>query len=160
MVALRVSNSADDIGFSVYGYPVSSRACLVMFAFICTWACDTGAFFTGKAFGKHKIAPVLSPNKTYEGSLGGLVFTMLIALGAGYIIKLPWHHSIIMGALFGILSQVGDLSESAIKREIGIKDFGSVVPGHGGFLDRIDSMLFTAPAAYYYCVLFLQNWPK
>lgn len=135
-------------------------ACLVMLTFLCTWACDTSAYFFGKAFGKTKIAPKLSPNKTVEGSIAGLLGTILVALIGGWVIHLPWYHALAMGAIFGVLSQLGDLSESSIKRELDIKDFGTIVPGHGGVLDRFDSLLFTGPAAYYYAVLFLQHWPN
>jgi phosphatidate cytidylyltransferase len=138
----------------------TAGACLVMYAFLCTWACDTGAYFIGKFYGKTKLAPKLSPNKTVEGSVAGVVCAILIAAIAGVVIKLPPGHALALGAIFGVLSQLGDLSESAIKREIGIKDFGAIVPGHGGILDRFDSLLFTGPAAYYYAVLFLQNWPS
>jgi phosphatidate cytidylyltransferase len=135
-------------------------ACLVMLTFLSTWACDTSAYFFGRSFGKTKIAPKLSPNKTVEGSLAGLAGTIVVASIAGWVIHLPWYHALAMGAIFGVLSQLGDLSESSIKRELDIKDFGTIVPGHGGILDRFDSLLFTGPAAYYYAVLFLQHWPK
>ncbi len=135
-------------------------ACLVMLTFLSTWACDTSAYFFGRAFGKTKIAPKLSPNKTVEGSIAGLLGTIVVASIAGWVIHLPWYHGLAMGAIFGILSQLGDLSESSIKRELNIKDFGTIVPGHGGILDRFDSLLFTGPAAYYYAMLFLQHWAK
>lgn len=146
---------------NVAGCATTTGAVLVMFTLVCTWACDTGAYFIGKSLGKHKLAPKLSPNKTVEGSIGGLAGSMLLAVVLGvFVIHLPAHHALAMGALFGVLCQLGDLSESAIKRELGIKDFGTIVPGHGGILDRFDSLLFTGPVAYYYAVLFLQHWPK
>lgn len=135
-------------------------ACLVMLTFLGTWACDTGAYFLGKAFGKTKLAPKLSPNKTWEGAIGGFIASILVTLVSGAVIDLPVYHSLALGALFGILTQLGDLSESSLKRELDIKDFGTIVPGHGGILDRFDSLLFTGPAAYYYVVLFLHHWPK
>lgn len=135
-------------------------ACLVMLTFLGTWACDTGAYFLGKAFGKTKLAPRLSPNKTWEGAAGGFAASVVVTVSAGYIIHLPLVHSLALGALFGLLTQLGDLSESSIKRELDIKDFGTIVPGHGGILDRFDSILFTGPVAYYYAVLFLNHWPK
>lgn len=144
----------------VGSYHLEVGACLVMMTFMSTWACDTSAYFLGKAFGKTKIAPKLSPNKTVEGSIAGLLGTMLVTSIAGWIIHLPWYHGLAMGALFGVLSQLGDLSESSIKRELDLKDFGTIVPGHGGVLDRFDSLLFTGPAAYYYAMLFLQHWAK
>lgn len=141
-------------------YTEETGAWLVMFTLICTWACDTGAFFVGRFCGKTKIAPNLSPNKTFEGSMGGFFGSLIAALITGWVIKLPWHHTLALGSLFGVLCQLGDLSESAIKREIGVKDFGNVMPGHGGMLDRIDSLLFAAPVMYYYVVLFLRGWTR
>jgi len=141
-------------------YIREAGAWLVMMAFICTWVSDTAAFFVGKFFGKKKLAPKLSPNKTVEGSIGGLVGALASVMIVGTIIALPWYHSLILGMVMGVLCQLGDLSESAIKREVGLKDFGHVLPGHGGVLDRMDSMLFTGPVMYYYVVLFLANWPK
>jgi len=135
-------------------------ACLVMLTFLGTWACDTGAYFIGRAFGKTKLAPRLSPNKTWEGAAGGFVSSIVVTTIAGYVIHLPLAHCLALGALFGVLTQLGDLSESSIKRELDIKDFGTMVPGHGGILDRFDSLLFTGPVAYYYAVLFLNHWPK
>jgi len=145
---------------TVGSYKNTAGAFLVMFVFFGTWACDTGAYFIGKFFGKHKLAPNLSPNKTIEGSVAGLVSAIVVSAIFGWVIKLPIGHSLGMGAMFGVLTQIGDLSESSIKRELGIKDFGTIVPGHGGILDRFDSILFTGPAAYYYAVLFLQHWPR
>ena len=143
----------------VGSFESTKGAWLVMYAFLCTWACDTGAYFIGRFYGRTKLAPKLSPSKTAEGSVGGVVCSVLVAVIVGVVIKLPQAHALALGAIFGVLSQLGDLSESAIKREIGIKDFGTIVPGHGGVLDRFDSLLFTGPAAYYYAVLFLQSWP-
>lgn len=145
---------------TVGGYKHDAGAWLVMMAFLCTWACDTGAFFVGKYLGKRKIAPNLSPNKTFEGCLGGFAGAIILALIVGFVIHLPWYHALALGALMGILCQLGDLSESAIKREVGLKDFGHVLPGHGGVLDRMDSMLFAGPAMYYYVVLFLGSYWK
>lgn len=133
---------------------------LVMMTFVGTWACDTSAYFIGKAFGKHKLAPKLSPNKTLEGSAAGLLGSIISTIIMGIVIKLPIGHSIALGCIFGVLCQLGDLSESAVKRELNIKDFSKLVPGHGGMLDRFDSLLFTAPAAFYYVSLFLKHWPK
>ncbi|MCE5321718.1 phosphatidate cytidylyltransferase [bacterium] len=143
---------------TVGAYTKEAGAWLVMFTFLATWASDTGAYFVGRFLGKTKIAPTLSPNKTVEGSIGGFVGALILSMVAGMIIHLPWYHGLALGVIFGVLSQLGDLSESAIKREIGIKDFGNVMPGHGGILDRFDSMLFAGPAMYYYVVLFLRQW--
>ncbi len=142
---------------TVCDYTADLGSWFVMLTFLCTWACDTGAYFTGQAIGKHKLAPHLSPNKTIEGAVGGLLGSVIIACVAIPLMGLPFYHGIILGVLTGVLSQVGDLSESAIKREIGIKDFGKFVPGHGGILDRFDSILFTAPAVYYYVIIILKD---
>ncbi|MCX6344223.1 MAG: phosphatidate cytidylyltransferase [Armatimonadetes bacterium] len=160
LVVLRSTHGLGDVHGKIIvgGYSNDATAWLVMMAFICTWASDTGAFFIGKFFGKKKIAPNLSPNKTLEGCIGGFAGAIISALIVGYIIRLPLHHALALGVLMGVLCQLGDLSESAIKREIGIKDFGKALPGHGGVLDRMDSMLFTGPAMYYYVALFLMNW--
>lgn len=156
MVVLRGMPGTIRVG----SYNVEAGACLVMLTCLCTWACDSGAYFIGKSFGKKKIAPNLSPNKTVEGSIGGFLSSVVLAIITGIVIHLPMCHAVALGTMFGILCQVGDLSESAIKRELALKDFGTIMPGHGGVLDRCDSLLFAAPAAYYYVVLFLQNWPK
>ncbi len=141
-------------------YAADTGACLVMLIFLATWACDTGAFAIGRKWGKHKMAPLLSPNKTMEGAAGGLVSSIVLAMLCGWLIHMPWYHTLALGIIFGVFSQLGDLSESAIKRELGIKDFGKIVPGHGGILDRFDSVLFTGPAAFYYIVIFMQEWLK
>jgi phosphatidate cytidylyltransferase len=154
LVVLRGTQGTITVG----GYARDTGAWLVMFAFICTWASDTGAYFVGKFLGKTKIAPTLSPNKTLEGVAGGFTGALISALIIGTIIHLAWYHAVALGVIMGVLCLLGDLSESAIKREVGIKDFGKVLPGHGGVLDRMDSMLFTGPAMYYYVVLFLGNW--
>ncbi|MCE5200161.1 MAG: phosphatidate cytidylyltransferase [Armatimonadota bacterium] len=145
----------------VNGYKAEAGAWLVMFTFLGTWACDTGAYFVGRFCGKTPMAPHLSPHKTIEGAVGGFVGAVVLSMIVGWwIIHLPWYHALALGVIFGGLCQLGDLSESAIKREIGIKDFGNVIPGHGGILDRFDSLLFTGPAMYYYVVLFLGHWIK
>lgn len=126
--------------------------------FIGAWATDTFAFFTGLAFGKRKILPRVSPKKTVEGSVGGVVgcIAAMLAFGA-YAANLtgtPLYHFAILGGVCGVISQIGDWAASAVKREAGIKDYGNIMPGHGGVLDRVDSMLFVAPAVYFYICLF------
>ncbi|MGE5453968.1 MAG: phosphatidate cytidylyltransferase [Methylocystaceae bacterium] len=118
-------------------------------AFLLTWASDTGAFFVGKFFGKRQLSPNLSPNKTWEGSLGGVITTMLIAwaLLAG---QLGWSWALIFGLIASILAQMGDMFESLLKRYFGVKDSGRLLPGHGGVLDRFDSFLLVAPLVFYF----------
>lgn len=133
-------------------------AWLVMFVLLTTWAVDTGAYFIGKFYGKTKLAPNLSPGKTIEGSVGGFVSALVIGAIAAAVIQIPQPHGLILGGLIGITGQIGDLVESAFKREIGIKDFGALIPGHGGVLDRLDSLLFTGPVTFWYLITFLPFW--
>jgi phosphatidate cytidylyltransferase len=134
-------------------------AWLVLYVFAVTWITDTGAYFVGMRWGKHPLAPRLSPKKTIEGAIGGLIAATAMSLAWGTWINLPWLHCLILGPVLGVLAQVGDLCESAIKRDLGIKDFGTLLPGHGGILDRFDSLLFTAPIAYYYLVMIAPRLP-
>ena len=135
----------------------SSRDWL-LFAILVTFATDTGAFFTGRAVGRHKLAPSISPNKTLEGSIGGFVWAVGIALALGGLLELsvPLWQQALMGAAVGLLAQLGDLAESRLKRATGVKDTGSFLPGHGGILDRLDSVVFTLPVVYYLVALVLK----
>ncbi|UCH82895.1 MAG: phosphatidate cytidylyltransferase [Candidatus Latescibacterota bacterium] len=124
----------------------------VLLAFILTWACDTGAYLVGSAIGKRKLIPRISGQKTREGSVGGFVFAVAAALVAretfaGY---LELWHALALGAIAGVVGQLGDLFESMIKRDVDTKDTSEMIPGHGGVLDRFDSLLFTAPLIYYF----------
>ncbi len=127
---------------------------------------DIGAYYIGRHFGKRKLAPVISPNKTIEGSIGGIIFALLGALVIGYFINLEWYIALIAGLLCTVFAQIGDLSESLIKRDAGVKDSGDSLPGHGGFLDRTDSFVFAIPIMYYFCYYFVFhnemviNWVK
>lgn len=127
----------------------------VFFVFIGSWITDTCAYFTGVAIGKHKLAPSISPKKTIEGSVGGIlgvtvIITAYAAVCANIInMKANIPSVIIIGILCGVLSQFGDLCASIIKRENSVKDFGNIMPGHGGVMDRFDSFLFVAPVVYY-----------
>ena len=131
----------------------------MLLTFICAWSCDTFAYFTGRFLGKHKLIPHVSPNKTIEGSVGGVVGAVVICIVYLLIVKnefdtnmLTWSNVVVEGAVYGLvggaLSQLGDLIASAIKRDTGIKDFGWIFPGHGGFMDRFDSVMFIAPIMY------------
>lgn len=139
----------------VLGITSEKGAWLVVFVILVTWACDTGAYFSGRSLGKRKLAPKLSPAKTVEGSIGGLVSAASVAVLLGLLLRMPIDHALILGGLMGVFGQLGDLVESSFKREIGIKDFGSILPGHGGALDRFDSLLFTGPLVYYYVIWLL-----
>jgi phosphatidate cytidylyltransferase len=128
---------------------------LVFFVSGTTWLSDSGALFAGRALGRHKLAPRVSPAKTWEGSIGGLVVAVLGGLLFGKMLHLPLNDAAALAILCGFVGQIGDLCESALKRDLGVKDTGAVIPGHGGILDRIDSLLFSAPIAYYFILFFL-----
>lgn len=123
-------------------------------AAVCVWATDTCAYFIGKTLGRTPLCPSLSPGKTVEGSVGGFLGAVLAGAAFGLWVHLPVRHGIAVGIIAGLVGQVGDLFESALKREIGMKDFGRLMPGHGGMLDRADSLLFSIPLAYLYLRLF------
>ena len=135
---------------------VSAGQHIVWLAFISAWGCDTGAYAFGKLLGKRKLVPELSPNKTVAGAVGGgltaAVLCGVYGIGLAHF-GIPIFICAIIGLLGGIAAQFGDLSASAIKRHTGKKDFGSVIPGHGGVLDRFDSILFTAPLVYVFAIL-------
>lgn len=134
-------------------------AWLVLYVIAVTWSTDAGAYFVGSRWGRNgrRLAPQLSPNKSVIGAVGGLVAATLMSVAWGRWIDIPLVHCLILGPCLGALGQVGDLCESALKRDLGIKDFGALLPGHGGILDRFDSLLFTAPVAYYY-FYFVVGW--
>ena len=128
---------------------------MVWLIFFSSWFCDVFAYLTGMLLGKHKLAPVLSPKKSIEGAIGGIVFPAFFGALYGFLIKryaLPDFPVVASAALSGIgagVSQIGDLGASAIKRNFEIKDYGNIIPGHGGILDRFDSVIFTAPMVYF-----------
>lgn len=129
----------------------------LLFAFLTTFANDTGAFFTGRAIGRHAMAPTISPRKTWEGAIGGLVFAVGIAVALGALFRLPagaWQYAL-LGLAIGVAAQLGDLAESKIKRTAQVKEAGGLLPGHGGLLDRLDSVLFVLPVVYYLVVFVL-----
>lgn len=127
----------------------------VVFLFVVILFTDTGCYYFGKRFGKHKLAPTISPSKTIEGAIGGSVCAIIAALITGYFIHLGPYHSLILGFLCTLFAQLGDLSESLIKRDAGVKDSGNILPGHGGLLDRTDSYVFTIPVMFYYLKYFV-----
>ncbi len=148
--------------FLIRSYPYGNM--FVWLAFISAWGCDTGAYFTGVTIGKHKLIPTLSPKKTIEGSIGGIITATILALLYGWFIEknFPLEEVNVFllcgltGVFGSILSQIGDLAASAMKRYTGIKDFGKLIPGHGGILDRFDSVLLTAPVVYYIMMFLIQ----
>jgi len=127
----------------------------VLFLLFIVFAGDIGALYTGLSLGRHKLCPAVSPKKTIEGSIGGLAANLCIGsiFKAIFLPELPWGACLVFFVLIGIAGQIGDLFESIIKRSSNIKDSGSILPGHGGFLDRADAAMFAAPVAYYYKIL-------
>jgi phosphatidate cytidylyltransferase len=129
---------------------------LVLVAVVGSWISDSGAYFAGRFFGRHELSPALSPKKTYEGAIGGLLVTVAaVGYFAHAFLDVKIVEAVILGMVVSIFSQAGDLFESALKRILDLKDLGYVLPGHGGVLDRIDSLLFTTPAVYYLYILFM-----
>lgn len=142
---------------------MNAGLCLVWLVFISAWCCDTGAYFTGMLFGKHKLAPELSPKKTIEGSVGGVIWAGIGGALYGVYINYGMLDAAqsfeeariniilvfaVISAISSIFAQLGDLAASAVKRYTKIKDFGTIMPGHGGVIDRFDSVIFTSAAVY------------
>jgi len=134
---------------------LSNGEFLIFFLLLITWAGDTGAYYAGISLGRRKLAPVISPNKTVEGLIGGLMLAVLVSVGARFwfLPSFSLADCLATGLLLTGAGVLGDLAESALKRSAGVKDSGSLIPAHGGMLDRLDSLLFTAPAFYYYVTL-------
>jgi phosphatidate cytidylyltransferase len=126
---------------------------LLLFPLAITWAADTTAYFVGRSVGKHPLALHISPKKTWEGSIGGIVGSLLIGYAASFYLTIPLVHLLAMAFLGNVAGQIGDLVESAYKRSAGVKDSGSLLPGHGGVLDRIDALILCVPVVWYYMVL-------
>ena len=147
------------IGIGFYYFIETREAGLVFifYAIFIIWATDSGAYLVGRKLGKRKLWPEISPNKTIEGAIGGIIsavivsllFSLLTSIDAG-MFKLA-----ILTVFLSVFGQIGDLVESALKRHYHVKDSGHILPGHGGILDRFDSLLFTAPLVYYYVKLFI-----
>lgn len=147
------------IGFSL-GHLLLTRALtdgifLIFFVVLVTWAGDTGAYYAGISLGRTKLAPKISPNKTVEGLLGGCVLAVVMALAARawFLPSFTLNDAVVLGVVLTLAGLIGDLSESMFKRGAGVKDSGGLIPGHGGMLDRLDSLLLTAPTYYYYVTL-------
>jgi phosphatidate cytidylyltransferase len=126
---------------------------LLLFALVITWAGDTAAYFAGRAFGRHLLAPHLSPKKTWEGSLAGLAASIVAGVIFQRWLHAPLGYLVGMAVVGNVAGQVGDLLESAYKRSAGVKDSGAMLPGHGGVLDRIDALILAFPVVWYYWIL-------
>ncbi len=122
----------------------------VLLTLAITWVCDSAAYIVGHVWGKHRFFPKISPRKTLEGAIGGLVFGLVTPLAFTSILPLSWAHALLLGLAGSVASTFGDLGESVIKRQIGVKDSSNLIPGHGGMMDRIDSLLFNVVIVYYY----------
>ena len=138
---------------------IETGAYIVWLIFLCSWGCDTCAYCVGVLFGKHKMAPVLSPKKSVEGAVGGVIGAALLTALYCFIFRNAMELSGVeigilagIGAVGALISMIGDLTASAIKRNYNIKDYGRLIPGHGGILDRFDSVIFTAPVIYFLAV--------
>ena len=153
LVALPLTYAVRLHGWGEYG------PWLLLFALVITWAGDTAAYFAGRAFGRHALAPHLSPKKSWEGSLASVAASILVAVLLQRWLRAPMAFLIGMAVLGNIAGQVGDLLESAYKRSAGVKDSGSMLPGHGGVLDRIDALILAFPVVWYYWILtYSPNW--
>jgi phosphatidate cytidylyltransferase len=136
----------------VAGLDYSVGSSMVFLTFIVTWSCDTGAYIIGTLIGKHQLIPRISAKKTVEGSIGGVAFAVLGSVAAkfAFVDYLNFWQAALLGIAVGGIGQLGDLVESMIKRDADVKDTSGTIPGHGGVLDRFDSLLFTAPLLYYF----------
>jgi phosphatidate cytidylyltransferase len=130
---------------------------LFVLALACTFLTDTGAYFAGRAFGKHKLAPVVSPKKTWEGAVGGAITSMVASVATNAVVGslFPIWAALGFGFAIAVMGITGDLVESALKRDAKVKDSGILFPGHGGVMDRLDSVLFSLPTAYYYVKIYV-----
>lgn len=139
-------------------FPVGWK--LVFFLLLVVWLGDSGAYYVGRSFGKHKLSPRISPKKTVEGLAGGIVTSIVAAIVIHFTFfkEFPLHHAVIAGVILSFAGVIGDLAESMWKRSAEVKDSGTLIPGHGGFLDRFDSIFFTAPILYCYWTLIVHGF--
>jgi phosphatidate cytidylyltransferase len=144
------------LGHAIWLRDGAAGAGLLTLMLAVTWCGEAAAYFVGRAFGRHRLAPRVSPGKTIEGAAAQLLVSIAVAAAGGSMLGLPQGHAITLGAMLGVVGQVGDLAESWWKRCAGVKDAGAILPGHGGLLDRLDSLLFNIPALYYYWRLFIE----
>lgn len=150
LLGIREFYSIDDEFYRNGGYLIISIMATI-------WICDSAAFFGGTALGKHKLFPRVSPNKSWEGAIFGFIFAIITMAIAKFVVLdfLEWVDVIVIGLIVGTIGQIGDLVESLFKRDAGVKDSSSLIPGHGGIFDRFDSLLFSSPVIYFYLTYFL-----
>jgi len=146
LIALPLTFAIRLHGIGMFGPPV------LLFVLVITWVGDTAAYFVGRALGKHKLAPVLSPNKSWEGTIASALGALLVAVIFARYVNIPLPHLLGMAAAGNVAGQMGDLLESAFKRSAGVKDSGTLLPGHGGVLDRIDALILAFPVVWYYWI--------
>lgn len=155
LTVFNLSHVAYLLRLPLIGNPIAGGAGLLLYLLFLTALNDISQYLWGKSLGKHKVLPTVSPNKTWEGLLGGIITTVILA-----VILAPWLtpfdliHSFGLGLLLGIAGFIGDVTVSALKRDLGVKDSGNLLPGHGGILDRIDSLTYTAPLFFHFTVYF------
>lgn len=150
LLGIREFYSIDDEFYVNGGYLIISIMATI-------WICDSAAFFGGTAFGKHKLFPRVSPNKSWEGAVFGFIFAIVTMVIAKFVVLdfLEWKDVIVIGLIVGTIGQIGDLVESLFKRDAGVKDSSALIPGHGGIFDRFDSLLFSSPVIYFYLTYFI-----
>ena len=153
----RIPIADDYFGSYIIKYGDMFFGYFVMSIFVSVWVCDSAAYFLGKKFGKHKLFPAVSPKKSWEGAIAGFIASIIgmLVFMKLLIPEFPVIHSLILGAIVGIFGQIGDLAESLLKRDAGIKDSSTILPGHGGFLDRFDSIIFVSPIFFIYLYLII-----
>lgn len=147
----------DYFGYIYYGQPPAFDSMVLVYSFIVSvWICDTAAYLFGRKFGRHKLMPHVSPKKSWEGAVAGFFGSVVTMVLINYFTdNLDFAHSLMIGIIVGIGGQIGDLAESQLKRDAGVKDSSGILPGHGGFLDRFDSILFVSPIILVYLVIFI-----
>lgn len=148
-----IRNMGSDV--TLFDFTFKQGLYFLVFIFFVILFTDIAAYYFGVNFGKHKLCPVISPKKTIEGAVAGGVCAIIAGLIIGKLIGISFYHSFVLALIVTVMAQLGDLSESLIKRDAGVKDSGDSLPGHGGFLDRADSYLFSVPVAYFYIKYFI-----
>ena len=148
-----IRNMGADV--SLFGITFKQGLYFLIFIFFVILLTDIGAYYFGVRYGKHKLSPVISPKKSVEGAVAGGLCAIIVGLIIGKLIGISLYHSFVLALIVTVMAQLGDLSESLIKRDAGVKDSGNSLPGHGGFLDRADSYLFSVPVAYFYIKYFI-----
>jgi phosphatidate cytidylyltransferase len=155
LTVFSISHMAYLLVLPLQGNPIAGGAGLLLYLVFLTQINDIAQFCWGKAFGHSKIVPKVSPNKTWAGFIGGIITTIVLAMAiARYLTPFSLFHAGCIGLLIAVAGFIGDITISALKRDLGIKDSGTLLPGHGGILDRLDSLTYTAPLFFHFTVYF------